>query len=698
MANLEELVVSLVAETSGLRAELNNAAKVTKDASSKMDKAIEEFSNNSSKNVGFFETTMATMTGFLAAEAVQAVLGFAKDGLRFLSDELMKGAESAIAEETALKRLANSLALSGQYTKDAMTELTAFTGRMEDLTGISDDVIASNLAMLSSFTKLDSEGLKRAQQAAIDFSVATGKDLESSTQMVAKAINGSTESFKKMGINIVESTDKAQALKNVLGVLEGQFAGAGAAAAQTFGGAMTNLTNSWGNFTESLATAITKNPVVIAMMNVLTEVFHNLTGSAEGSAVMLREGVATAFIFVAKSIGIMAQVADVVFRGITLSIQAVVAGLNAIAGTISWVANGLGLIDDNNPFERLKDTSEAMGKTLTEQGALGKLGNVFQDMGIAGEAAFSSIKGSTDAVTASIANQTTKVVELEAGYKTLLTSFATGLADQGAALDAQYAYENELRAANLEGELAQLTEHNANKWDLLNADIVARDELLAAQQEKEWADLETAKANQLLTEQQYNNAKTALSQKQYLESKKLENDKTKLEQAEQAARTQGYMTFLDGIASLSSSSNKTIAGIAKAAAITKTTIDAYVAIQNALANVPFPANIAAAAGIGAMAFANVAKVAGIGLNKGGTIAGGGANMDSVPASLTKGETVITRDMTDKLGEYLDNRGSGGGGGGGAVSIEITLKDQLAEFIEAKIVERRNTNVSLLVGN
>ena len=38
MVNLEDLVVSLVAETQGLRAELNNAAKVTKDASSKMDK------------------------------------------------------------------------------------------------------------------------------------------------------------------------------------------------------------------------------------------------------------------------------------------------------------------------------------------------------------------------------------------------------------------------------------------------------------------------------------------------------------------------------------------------------------------------------------------------------------------------------------------------------------------------------------
>lgn len=51
MANLEELVVSLVAETSGLRAEMANAAKATKDATSKMDDAIQSFSENSSKNV-----------------------------------------------------------------------------------------------------------------------------------------------------------------------------------------------------------------------------------------------------------------------------------------------------------------------------------------------------------------------------------------------------------------------------------------------------------------------------------------------------------------------------------------------------------------------------------------------------------------------------------------------------------------------
>jgi hypothetical protein len=95
-----------------------------------------------------------------------------------------------------------------------------------------------------------------------------------------------------------------------------------------------------------------------------------------------------------------------------------------------------------------------------------------------------------------------------------------------------------------------------------------------------------------------------------------------------------------------------------------------------------------------MAFANVAKIAGVGLNQGGTIAGGGANMDSVPASLTKGETVITRDLTNKLDDSLNNREASNASG--TLVVELRLKDALVEFIEAKIIERQANNTSLMI--
>lgn len=693
MADLEELVVSLVAETSGLRAELQKATAATKDASSKMDDALQAFTDNSSKNLSFFESAMASMTGFLAADAVQAVVGFAKDGLDFMKEHLVEGAHAAIEEENALKRLSNSLAISGHYSAEAAKSLQDFTADMENLTGVEDHVIASNLATLSSLTRLDAEGLKRAQKAALDMSVALGMDLDSATRLVGKGVEGNVEMFKRYGITIQEGSTKAETMANTLKKLEASFGGAAQGAAQTFGGAMTILKNSMGNVTEALATIITKNPAVVAMMNALTEVFRNLEEYVKQNATALKEDLAAALVLVAKTLGYMAQVGDEVWRLLKAGVYAFLTGLEVIGGSIAYLLDKLGIMKDADPFGPMNQGIHAFNDTVNNESNLGKLATALADVGYAGEEGMKKISDASDVVTASVKTQQIAHEELSGKQKELYTQFAQGLADEGAALDARYQYENELRQVNLDIELASLTEHNQNKWDLMAQDIATQEEMTAAHQEKEWTDLQTAYANKLITDTQYNDAKTALSQKQYLELKKIEADKTKLQQAEEAARMQGYGTFLQGMSVLQQSGSKEMVAIGKAAAITKATIDAYVAIQNALSSVPFPANIAAAAGIGVMAFANVAKIAGIGFNEGGTLVGGGANMDSVPASLTKGETVVTRDLTTQLADFLARQKDGGGSG--EVRVILELKDSLVEFIEAKILERQASRTSLL---
>lgn len=647
MATLEELVVSLVAETSGLRAELSNAAKATKDSTAKMDDAIKSFSENSGKNLSFFETSMASAAGFLASQAVLGAVGLVKDAFMALGGELMKGAESAIAEENALKRLANSLALSGQYSQEAVNDLAAFAGEMESLTGVQDDAIAGNLAMLSSLTKLDSEGLKAAQKAALDFSAATGKDLDSATRMIAAGINGNTDAFKKMGITINESSDKATNFKNVVGALSSSFGGAAAGATQTFGGALTHLSNSWGNLTEELAKSITQNPVVIAVMGKMTEIIQQLTGSAASASDMFKAGLAAAILTVVDTLGVFATAMDTLFGSFT---------------------------------DKFGIASTALA-----------------EMSYEGNKAFDTIGTGAEGVTASVKNQVGAVKELTSAQQDLQMTFAQGLIDRGAALDASYQYENSLREANLELELMQLEEHDLAKYELMAASFEERNTALQEQQDLEWDNLEAGLAAKHASEEAANQARTALAQKHYLENKKIENDKTKNEMEEQKARMAGLSSTLSSIATLTSSSSKELAAIGKAAAITQATIDGYRAIQGALAvgsSIGGPAlGFAFAALVGTATAANIAKIAGVGLNDGGTIMGGGANVDTIPARLTKGETVISRDLTNQLEDFLNGNQ---GGNGGRVTIEISLKDQLMEFIEAKLLERQATGTSLIV--
>ena len=57
MANLEELVVTLTAETSGLKAELEAAAKTTRQQLAKMQGSLDELSNNSKKKTRRWSTS-----------------------------------------------------------------------------------------------------------------------------------------------------------------------------------------------------------------------------------------------------------------------------------------------------------------------------------------------------------------------------------------------------------------------------------------------------------------------------------------------------------------------------------------------------------------------------------------------------------------------------------------------------------------
>lgn len=88
-------------------------------------------------------------------------------------------------------------------------------------------------------------------------------------------------------------------------------------------------------------------------------------------------------------------------------------------------------------------------------------------------------------------------------------------------------------------------------------------------------------------------------------------------------RLRGITSLLDNVAALSKSKNKELAAIGKAAAIAQATIDGYLAVQKALSSAPPPLNFISAGVVGVTAALNVAKIAGVGFEKGGYTGNGG---------------------------------------------------------------------------
>lgn len=123
------------------------------------------------------------------------------------------------------------------------------------------------------------------------------------------------------------------------------------------------------------------------------------------------------------------------------------------------------------------------------------------------------------------------------------------------------------------------------------------------------------------------------------------------------ARLQQASSFFGDLASLSQSSNKTLAAIGKAAAIAQATIDGILAVQKALASAPPPYNFILAGAAGVAAAVNVAKIAG--LADGGWVDGpGGPRDDRVLRRLSRSEFVVNAEAARRNGPLLEALNTG----------------------------------------
>jgi hypothetical protein len=151
-------------------------------------------------------------------------------------------------------------------------------------------------------------------------------------------------------------------------------------------------------------------------------------------------------------------------------------------------------------------------------------------------------------------------------------------------------------------------------------------------------------------------------------------------------RLAGASSFFGELASLSSSGNKKLAAIGKAAAIAQATIDGFVAVQKALASAPPPWNFAMAA---AVAVKTGVQVAGIMSTNVGSYANGGSFMvdgnagvdrNNINMNVSKGERVTIETPAQQRAN--DN---GAGGDASGLNLKIVNQFDAREFV-AEVTE------------
>lgn len=167
----------------------------------------------------------------------------------------------------------------------------------------------------------------------------------------------------------------------------------------------------------------------------------------------------------------------------------------------------------------------------------------------------------------------------------------------------------------------------------------------------------------------------------------------------------GMSNAAGDLAQLQTSSNSTLKAIGKGAAIANIIIKTAESAMNIYAGfstIPFigPAlGVAGAAAAVAFGAEQVGQVTGAA--QGGILTGGIPGKDSIPVLGMPGEIVApTQNFEEVIGSVRAAREAEkvqdkyGMGGGGASELVISLKDDLMDFIEAKLIERKNLRISL----
>jgi hypothetical protein len=191
------------------------------------DKAAREFKNlktNSEKSA--FAIKKATVP---AAAAIAALAGVA-----------VMASKAAIEDQAAQVKLAGTLERTTGATDATIAATEAYIDQMSRASAVADDDLRPALSTLLLGTK----DLGKAQEllaVGLDLSAATGKDLATTTNALARGYAGNTKGLKSLSPEIAALIKSGGTFSDVLGVLKTNFGGASEEAANTAAGGFKKL-------------------------------------------------------------------------------------------------------------------------------------------------------------------------------------------------------------------------------------------------------------------------------------------------------------------------------------------------------------------------------------------------------------------------------------------------------------------------
>jgi hypothetical protein len=599
-----------------------------------------------SSAAGVFAGNLATKGFELLGSAISGAVGVFKDAI------------SASAEqERAVNSLNAALASAGNLLPGASEDLQNFASELQKTSKFGDEAALSNIALLQSITRLDTEGLKSATRAAADLSAAVGIDLESATRLVAKSVNGQTDALKRYGVEVQKGSSDTENFQNTIEALSAQFGGRAESELNTYSGVVAATRNALGDLLEPIGEIVTKNPLILAGFRGFKELVENLTSVISGNKGELKSFVNSGLLFAADAAIVAAESFDVIVRAFQIFGEVVTGVATAINVPLAKLTDTLGITE--GAFDSFVGATvvafENAANIATNTGTFSALASKIDDfknktLQTAAEIELENNKG--------FQNGRARAAKTIEDNERVLAS-RRKLIDEIALLQAEADIKEQERLVSgvglederRESELQRLFDFEIQKTNVVLEQELARAALIKDAKERELAE-EAARLRAVASINQ-----TALKDEDRLRGERLAKERIFQNQLSGIAAIGA-----NAVAAFTKSGSREAFFAQQAAAAAQAIVALNLAIAQANA-VPPPGNIAAisAAKIqGAVAISGIAAATIKGFQDGGFIGGiRGATIggDTTTVNAREGELVLNADQQRRLLEKLDARDS-----------------------------------------
>ncbi len=606
------------------------------------------------KSMGIYDIFVGNLAANLVTKAFDSIVSSASSLFNLFITE---GIAASKAQEEAQNELNIALAQTGIYSAKTADEFDAFATTLQNTTGIQDEVILKNAALIQNLAQLDKDGLKRATKAAIDLSAALGKDLGTASEALGKAANGNITALTKMGIQIEKGQTKAQTFNNTLKALEDRFGGTAAAKINTYGGAVQFATNQFGDLQEEVGGVITQNVVVVDLWKNVGKLIISATQHVKEHGQSYRELVANGIIVALQGLQGLAAGMDAIVKVFRGSVEVIAYPFKVLASSIEAAR-----LAAEGKFSQAWDVLKNGAKDAAlEVGDAFNKDTVFLDIG----EQIATLQGSAEQSFVAMANGATAAVEpvnqvktatddlteAQKKYNAELLTWVTNLAKAGT--DSKSVLEEQLEILKAQNEARLISDVEY---------VEQKNEAQVLQLDEEQKRLDEFNVKSVEDQKLKNDAQTALDSKYRVQKIKSDTELKKAEEALNKQKVEAVASTFGNLSSLMQTSNKELFEIGKAAAIAQATINTYLAITTTMASVPFPFNVPLAVAQGIAGFVQVSNIAKQqpGFEDGGIVPGNSFTGDKVGANVNSGEMILNRSQQTELFRVANgNNGASG---------------------------------------